>query len=64
MISKGSTPDLTLVTKGTVDVDYPREEYYMPSLPKKEKPKVNGKYIIMYAAHVLHDSVMCCCRNN
>ena len=43
MISKGSTPDLTLVTKGTVDVDYPREEYYMPSLPKKEKPKVNGK---------------------
>lgn len=42
MISKGSTPDLTLVTKGTVDVDYPQEEYYMPSLPKKEKPKVNG----------------------
>lgn len=45
MISKGSTPVLTLVTKATVDVDYPREEYYMPSLPKKEKLKVNGKLL-------------------
>ena len=42
MVSKGSTPVLTLVPKATVDVDYPREEYYMPSLPKKEKPKING----------------------
>lgn len=50
MISKGSTPDLTLVTKGSVDVDYPREEYYMPSLPKKEKPKVNG--IVTFASTI------------
>lgn len=42
MIAKGSTPVLTLVTKATVDVDFPREEYYMPSLPKKERHKMNG----------------------
>ena len=42
MVSKGSTPVLTLVTKGSVDVDYPREEYYLPSLPKREKPRANG----------------------
>ena len=41
MISKGSSPILTLVTKGTVDVSYPNEGYYMPSLPKRDKPKVN-----------------------
>lgn len=43
MISKGSNPILTLVTKETVNVNFPREEYYMPSLPKKEKPKSGGK---------------------
>ena len=43
MISKGSNPVLSLVTKTTVNVDFPREEYYKPLLPKKEKPKINGE---------------------
>lgn len=42
MISRGSNPVLSLVTKATVDVDFATEEYYMPSLPKKEKPKTDG----------------------
>ena len=50
MISKGSTPVLTLVEKRTVDVDYPREEYYMPSLPKREKPKAKGTYVFSLSA--------------
>lgn len=46
MISKGNQPVLTLVTKGTVDVDYPREEYYMPSLPKRENTKAHGEFVL------------------
>jgi len=34
-----------------VDVNYPTEEYYMPSLPKMEKPKIEGMNI-MYASVV------------
>ena len=45
MISRGSNPVLSLVTKATVDVDFAAEEYYMPSLPKKEKPKTDGKVV-------------------
>ncbi len=59
MISKGSTPVLTLVEKGTVDVDYPHEEYYMPSLPKREKPKAKGMYwliiIFKFEGHSIKD---------
>lgn len=69
MISKGSTPVLTLVEKGTVDVDYPREEYYMPSLPKREKLKVKGIFVLKrvlctYVAYLcerkLHTTVKQC----
>ncbi len=43
MISRGSNPVLSLVTKVTVNVDFPVEEYYMPSLPKKETVKNEGE---------------------
>lgn len=59
MISKGSTPVLTLVEKRTVDVDYPREEYYMPSLPKREKPKAKGCAILILLFSYLYGCNYC-----
>lgn len=41
-VSQGSSPMLALVLKSTVKVDFPAEEFLMPSIPKKDrqhKPK-------------------------
>ena len=56
-ISRGSNPILSLITKSMVEVDYPCEEYYMPSLPKMEKPKIEGMSISNFVVSLFRVNV-------
>ncbi len=37
--SKGSNAMLNITSKSAIDVDFPPEEFHMPSFPKKERQR-------------------------
>ena len=41
-VAKGSSPLLSLVPKTSVQIEYTKEDFHMPSLPKKEKYRKKG----------------------
>lgn len=41
-VAKGSSPLLSLVQKTSVQLDYTKEDFHMPSLPKREKSVKKG----------------------
>ena len=41
-MAKGSSPLLSLVPKTSVQIDYSKEDFHMPSLPKREKSRKKG----------------------